>query len=180
MRVLSLLLLCLYANMPSAQELKICFNYSCAEQATVQFNAHDQAYLNSLFIEADDAPSEREAIRLAIGVMSQVAGRQSPIRNDKAQNDNEYEVEGRMDCIDHSYTTTAYLQLLESHGWLQYHRVLDPVHRAPLLVNDHWSARIEETASGEQFAIDTWFFDNGQPASIFSLEEWLKGATPHG
>jgi len=30
-------------------------------------------------------------------------------------------------------------------------------------VNDHWSARIEETESGEQYAVDTWFWTMASP-----------------
>ncbi len=180
MRCLFFLILVLGSGSVSAQEVQICYNYSCGQQATVRFDPNDLSYINSFFDKADDAVSERAAIRLAVGVMSQIAGTQTPIHNDKGGNDNEEGVDGRMDCIDHSQTTTAYLLFLEARGWLQFHRVLKPIHRAPLLLNDHWSARIEDTTSGAQYAVDTWFLDNGEPASIFPLDEWLKGAAPHG
>jgi len=87
-------------------------------------------------------------------------------------------VDGRMDCIDESTNTTSYLRLLESKGWLRFHRVLEPVRRAPLLINDHWAARIVETQTSREFAVDSWFFDNGRPAFVAPLEEWHKGASP--
>ena len=163
-----------------AQEVTICYNYSCATEAAISFDGEDLVRINLLFSQATDAPTERESIRLAVGLMSQIAGAQSPIRYDKGGNDNEENVIGRMDCIDHARTTTAYLQFIQARGWLQFHRLLEPAHRAPLWVNDHWSARIEETASGAQYAVDTWFLDHGQPPSIFPMREWLKGAAPHG
>jgi hypothetical protein len=163
-----------------AQDINVCYNYDCFVQAGVKFHRSDLVYINSFFNEADDPAAERFSIRLAVGAMSQIAGKQTPIRYDKGGNDDEENVDGRMDCIDHSRTTTEYLKFLEARGWLQFHRVLSPVHRAPLLLNDHWSARIEETGSGAQYVVDTWFLDNGEPAIIFTLEDWLRGAAPNG
>ena len=179
MRCLAFFMLLLSSGVTPAQDVTVCYNYSCGQQASVKFDAADLVYIHSFFDDADNASAERASIRLAVGAMSQIAGTQTPIHNDKARNDNEEGVDGRMDCIDHSRTTTAYLHFIEARGWLQFHRVLEPVHRAPLLLNDHWSARIEETASGAQYAVDTWFLDNGAPASLFPLDEWLKGAAPH-
>lgn len=173
------LLLSSSATIP-AQEVNVCYNYDCFDQARVKFDPSDLVYINSFFDPADSPAAERFSIRLAVGAMSQIAGKQTPIRYDKGGNEQEDEVNGRMDCIDHSRTTTEYLKFLEARGWLQFHRVLSPVHRAPLLLNDHWSARIEEIDSGAQYVVDTWFLDHGQPALIFTLEEWLKGAAPHG
>ncbi len=180
MRFIALFILFSSSATTPAQEINVCYNYDCFDQARVKISRSDLVYINSFFDEADDPAAERFSIRLAVGAMSQIAGKQTPIRYDKGGNDNEEEIEGRMDCIDHSRTTTEYLKFMEARGWLQFHRVLNPVHRAPLLLNDHWSARIEDTDSGAQYAVDTWFLDNGEPAIIFSLEDWLKGAAPHG
>lgn len=180
MRGLIFLLLTLLGSPAAAYEVTICYNYDCAVEAQVTIDAKDAFQLKRLFIGVRNAPVERESIRLAVGYMSLIAGAQTPVFNDKGGNDNEEDVNGRMDCIDHSRTTTTYLRFIEARGWLQFHRVLEPIHRAPLLLNDHWSARIEDTGSGEQYAVDTWFLDNGEPATIYPVREWLKGAAPHG
>lgn len=180
MRARSLLLLACLTFSAHAADITICYNYSCAAQATITLDSDDLVQLDQLFQEVANAAVERGSIQLAVGLMSRVAGKQTPIHNDKAQNYNDDGVEGRMDCIDHSRTTTAYLKLIEARGLLQFHRVLEPVHRAPLLVNDHWSARIEETNSGTQFAVDSWYFDHGEPAAMLPLREWLSGAEPRG
>lgn len=175
------LLLGLACCTASAHQVTICYNYGCAVKAAVQINTDDYRALDRLFLDIESAPQERESIRLATGFMNRIAGTQTPVFRDKGGNsENEEGVDGRMDCIDHSTTTTSYLRFIEGQGWLQFHRVLEPIHRAPLLVNDHWSARIEETESGAQFAVDTWFLDNGEPAIIYPILEWLKGAAPHG
>ncbi len=174
-----LLLVCV--NFPTqAVEVSVCYNYGCAVSAKVDFGHDDLAQLDQLFDEIDNAAVERGSIQLAIGLMNRVAGMQTPIHNDKGGNYNDDGVEGRMDCIDHSQTTTAYLKMIEGRGLLHFHRVLEPVRRAPLLVDDHWSARIQDTATEAQYVVDSWFFDNGEPAAIFPLRDWLKGAEPHG
>jgi hypothetical protein len=87
----------------------------------------------------------------------------------------------RMDCIDHSTTTTRLLQIAENRAatcagiafWSRSRGILPafPV---------HWSAVIEEKGEGEaaRFVVDSWFVDNGQPAVILPLDEWKKGAGP--
>jgi hypothetical protein len=99
-----------------------------------------------------------------------------------------------MDCIDHSTSTTRLLKLMEARGWLRFHRVLDPVRRSRFLFDQHFSAAVEEVgpaaaAAGEmlrvgdgrpaaRFAVDSWFFDNGTPAAVMPLEDWLSGDSP--
>ena len=180
MRWLSIVFLACMSFPASALEVTICYNYGCAVQAKIEVDLNDLTQLDQLFEEVSNAAVERGSIQLAIGYMNRVVGKQTPIRNDKGRNYDDDGVEGRMDCIDHSHTTTAYLKLIEARGLLGFHRVLEPVHRAPLLVNDHWSARIQETETGEQYAVDSWFFDHGEPAAIFPVRDWLKGAEPHG
>jgi hypothetical protein len=178
MRYLIFCFLALFGT-AQGQELTICYNYGCAVQAQVVFSSDELVELDALFDDVDNAGFERGSIQLAVGFMSRVAGKQTPIHNDKGGNYADNGVDGRMDCIDHSRTTTAYLKFMAARGLLHFHRVLEPIRRAPLLVDDHWSARIEEKASRAQYAVDSWFFDNGEPARIFPLNEWLKGAKPH-
>lgn len=176
---LSIVFLACLSFPAQAVEVTICYNYGCAAQTTIKVDHNDLAELDQLFEEVANAAVERGSIQLAIGYLNRIAGRQTPIRNDKGGNYDDEGVEGRMDCIDHSRTTTAYLKLIEARGLLSYHRILDPVHRAPLWVNDHWSARIQENETGEQYAVDAWFFDNGEPAAMIPIRDWLKGADPH-
>jgi hypothetical protein len=58
--------------------------------------------------------------------------------------------------------------------------VLEPIERAPWVIDVHWAARIEQKDTGEQYVVDSWFFDNGEPAAIFTRDEWKRGAEPHG
>jgi len=180
MRWLSIVILACTSIPAQAAEVTICYNYGCAVQVKIAIDLDDLTRLDQLFEDVANAAVERGSIQLAIGFMNRVAGKQTPIRNDRGENFNDDGAEGRMDCIDHSRTTTAYLKLIEARNLLHFHHVLEPVRRAPLWLNDHWSARIEENETGEQYAVDSWFFDNGEPAAIFPILDWLKGAEPHG
>ncbi len=136
--------------------------------------------------EARDAEQERAAIGLAVGRLLGWAGQQSPISADKGGNYADLGVYGKMDCIDHSMTTTRLLKMLEAQGMLHYHRVLERVLRRPFLVMDHYSALIEEVSAVEsdgedrRYVVDSWFFDNGQPAVIMPLGRWMSGESPDG
>lgn len=162
----------------TADELTICYNYDCAVKAPVVFSKKQLFQVGTLFKKLPSAETERTSISIAIGLFETFSGKQTPTHNDRGGNEADDEVDGRMDCIDHSHNTTAYLHLMENHGWLKFHRVLEPARRAPFIVNDHWAARIQEKQGGQEFIVDSWFFDNGHPAAVFPLDDWLNGASP--
>jgi hypothetical protein len=175
---LFILILCL--SLPAqADEVSICYNYGCAVSAKVELDANVLHAVRRLLLRSGDEAKEREAIYLAIGLFEIIAGQQTPTWADKGRNVDDDGVDGRMDCLDESTNDTAYLRLLESKSWLKHHRVLEPVKRAPLWVNDHWAARIMEKQTGREFAVDSWFLDNGRPAFVVPLEEWRNGAEPN-
>lgn len=180
MRALLVALALLTPAAHADETVEICYNWGCQSRAQVVFDVNDLLRIAALFDGADTPALERASIRLAIGMMARIAGEQTPTHNDRGGNLEDEGIDGRMDCIDHSRNTTAYLKLLERRGWLRFHEVLDPVQRAPWFVDVHWAARIREHDTGEDYVVDSWFFDNGQPAAVFTLREWKSGAEPHG
>lgn len=161
-----------------AEEVKICFNYSCRDVATVRFDPRDLADVKRLFADVPTPQAEREAVARAMGALYFHAALQTPTWRDRGGNVDDDGVDGRMDCIDHSTNTSAYLALLERNGLLRFHRVADRVQRGKLLAV-HWGARLSEKG-GPEWVVDTWFLDPGSPATIYPLEEWLDGARPPG
>lgn len=124
-------------------EVSVCYNYGCISQVPVRF---DEATLDAVRVRlgaAGDAAAEREALASAVGRLLAVAGTQAPVAADRAGNYLDLGVDGRMDCIDHSTSTTRLLRLLESRGWLRFHRVLEPERRS-FLIFEHFSAAVEE------------------------------------
>ena len=166
----------------------VCFNYGCLAQAEVVYGEAQLRAIGELLAPAGDAEQERAAIGVAVGRLLGWAGEQSPIAADRGGNYADAAAYGRMDCIDHSLTTTRLLQMLERRGLLRYHRVLEREVRRRFLIFEHYTAVIEETDSAPsapasqdaRYAVDSWFFDNGQPAAVMPLARWQSGEYPDG
>ena len=175
-------LLCAALSATAEERITVCFNYGCLTQAEVVYDAAQLATLHSLFTGVQDAAQERAVLAPVIGRMLGWAGEQSPISADKGGNLADEAVYGKMDCIDHSTTTTRLLRMIERRGWLRFHRVAEPVLRTNFLVFEHYSAQIEVVAPSEGdpvlYVVDSWFFDNGQPAVVMPLKDWQAGEGP--
>ncbi len=178
------LLLCSF-SLKAEERIIVCFNYGCYAQAEVVYSDEQLRVIGFLLGEARDAAQERDAISLAAGRMLGWAGKQTPISADRGGNYADDAVYGKMDCIDHSTTTTRLLRLMEGQGWLRYHRVLEPELRMRFFIFMHYSALIEEKVAAveggqpERYVVDTWFFDNGLPAVVMPLAEWRAGGGPN-
>ena len=171
-----LFLLCFFGAslLACAEEtLSVCFNYGCLNQAEVTFSQTQFDEVQALLADAADAQHERVLLAVVVGRLLGWAGQQSPIHVDRGGNADDDGVSGKMDCIDHSTTTTRLLKMLERHGLLRWHQVLEPVLRRRILIFDHWSALVEEKSTAQRYVVDSWFRDNGQPAVIMSLENWM-------
>jgi hypothetical protein len=202
-----------------------CFNYGCVSQAAATFDERELTGVREALRQAGSAADERAAIARAVASLYRLAGAQTPIAADRAGNLADNGAYGRMDCIDHSTNTTRLLRLLESRGWLRYHRVIEPQRRARIIFQ-HFSAVIEELdvaaslpadaggaplpdyvplmlalcdcpmpddapralageaelpqpAPGARFVVDSWFVDQGEPAVVLPLEDWLNGEGPN-
>ncbi len=163
------------------EAVRICHGYSCIAQADIRYGEAQLGEVRRLLLAAVDAAEERKLLGDAVGRLYGWAGEQSDIRNDRGGNYADGGIPGKMDCIDHSTSTTRLLRLLEARGDLRWHRVLEPEARNwALVIPAHYSAVIEQKAAGERarFVVDSWFVDNGQPAVILPLEEWKEGAGP--
>ncbi len=181
LRVLLLALLTLASAVQADERVRICHGYGCLVEADIRFSEGQLGEVRRMLMAAVDAADERKIIGEAIGRLYRWAGEQSDIHNDRAGNYDDGYVSGRMDCIDHSTSTTRLLRLLEACGYLRWHRVLEPTVRSTALVfYTHYSALIEEKAEGEavRFVVDSWFVNNGEPAVILPLDAWKKGAGP--
>jgi hypothetical protein len=179
-----LLLLCSFTAVAD-EKISICYNYGCIAQAEIVYSDQQLRELSLLLASAHDAAQERAVLGAAVGRLLGWAGEQSPIKADRGGNYADDGVNGRMDCIDHSMTTTRLLRLIERRGGLRYHRVLERVLRRRFLIFEHYSAQIEEVMPAKvgelpaRYVVDSWFFDNGQPAAVMPLARWLAGEGPN-
>lgn len=179
MRAFALTLLGIGLALPSqaAEEVTICYNYGCAAQADVRFSEAQLRIAEKPLRLARSAVAERAGVARAVAQLYRYAALKTPIENDVGENDDDSDTDGRMDCVDHSTTTTAFLMLMERRRALRFHRVDEPVQRTVLGVfYQHWTAQLVERKAESRWAVDTWFHPAGQRAEIFSMEAWLAGA----
>ncbi|MFT3759161.1 hypothetical protein [Thauera sp.] len=134
--------------MEPAAEVGICHGYGCTYEGVARYDAAELANLAEWLGKARTPAEERALLGEAVGRLYRVAGRQLPVGADRGGNLLDDGVEGRMDCIDHSTSTTRLLKLLESRGVLRFHRVLEPGRRS-WLIFQHFSAVIEELTLAE-------------------------------
>lgn len=126
-------------------EVSICYNYGCASEGRVRVHAASLRRIGARLAAARSAAQERELLAEAVGGLYRVAATQTAVATDRAGNLLDEGADGRMDCIDHSTTTTRLLQLLEARGALRFHRVLEPARRTRLILQ-HFSAVVEVLA----------------------------------
>lgn len=160
---------------PGQQTLFTCIDYHCDAGRTVTLTADQWQSVRDLFPASTTPTEERENIRQAIALLENVVGAMTGTWRDLAGNAAGAGQHGQLDCISESKNTTTYLQLLAADALLKWHDIEERQVRHPLIFNVHWSAVIIDRSTGERFAVDSWFLDNGQPPVIQPLEDWLSG-----
>jgi len=164
---------------PALDLFSVCYDNTCKTVVTLSVSAIEWAAVTVFLHEPlADAAAERRAIARYIAAMEELIGYKTPTGNDRGGNFRGMLMEGQMDCIDESTNTDTYLRLLEQHGLLRYHRVLERVTRFGIFAGmPHTTAVIEDT-SGTRYAVDSWFFDNGIEPAIVELGRWKSGWRP--
>ena len=165
---------------PTPDHYTVCFDHSCATVVTDSLTQVEwEMATQALRKPAATAAVERQAIARSIATFEDIVGRHTGTYRDKGGNLRGFGQPGQLDCIDESTNTTTYLRLLEHAGLLRWHRVLEPSTRFGFfVVIPHTTAVIEETASAERYAVDSWFLDNGMPPYIAKLAIWKAGGGP--
>lgn len=167
-------------NLPAAtiKAFPHCSDYDCATVQIANFWPREWQKVESVFKPpAKTAAREREQIATAIMVMERIIG---PITGTDVDVGDTFVKtgKGQLDCVDESTNTSVYLDLLIQKGLIKHHALKAPVARAPLLRWPHQTAVIEDKKTGERFAVDSWFDDNGKPIHIVPLELWMDGWKP--
>ena len=174
-----------WATLGAAQsDVRICYGYGCLVQVDIHIEEARWQVLGRQLRLAVNAENEREILAGVVGQFYAWAAEQSPVGNDRGGNYADAGVHGAMDCIDHSTSTTNLLRELERRQLLRWHQVLPRMLRARFFVFEHYSAAIAERVAApgvvepSRYAVDSWFVDNGKPAVILPLEDWMNGAGP--
>ncbi len=180
--LLLVLLLTPIALFADGAEISVCHGFGCRHQDTVMLDTELEEMVTRLFQPtAEDAATERQQIAAAIAYLERHTGKLAGTARDIGGNydpQRERSQISQMDCIDESRNTSTYLQYLHSLGLLRWHHPVERRYRSRFLIDGHWTAVIEDNHTGAQYAVDSWYHDNGQPPEIQPLQAWLKRQRP--
>ncbi len=157
---------------------KVCYGYGCRQQVQVTILPEEAQRLAAYFAEVETAADERQALASALQDWYHIAAQHTPIAQDKGGNASDGTATGKMDCVDHSETDTAFLNYVQRQGWLRHHDVLAPAYRAPRFFDLHYASQVREQNGGKAWVIDTWFHDFGARPEVLPLTTWAEGWSP--
>lgn len=165
---------------PSSRVVHVCHAYGCQMKTRYRFTDADLAEISSLMAktrEADTPHEERRAVAHAIGWIERRVGAAIGTKDDRAGMD--FAASGdptQQDCVDESTNTTSYLLVLQDNGLLRHHRVGRPFAKDQLWRGvsgwTHWTAVLQETASPQRWAVDSWIYENGENPAVVETEHW--------
>ena len=164
---------------PSLDAVLVCHGYGCQRQDTVDLRQDWARLVAGMTQPAPDAAAERASIALTIAAIEAEVGARVGTSEDVGCTFEGFAMPGQLDCIDETSNTSSYLILLDKAGLLRWHEVRGQTSR--FFVHNGWphtTAVIVETATGQAYAVDSWFHDNGQPAEIVTIESWKSGWAP--
>ena len=165
---------------PTYNSFSVCYEHTCQKVVTRSLTQHEWHRITApLGVPLPTASDERTAIAATVSNLETTVGQHTGTDRDKGGNLAGFGLPGQMDCIDESTNTTTYLGMLADQGLLKHHTVQDRATRFGLFVGaPHTTAVIQETGSGRHFAVDSWFFDNGQAPAIVDMHQWESGWEP--
>jgi hypothetical protein len=170
-----------FKQTPYLEEFEICHAGGCTKVSQTSIELEEWQQVANLFEPApENAEQERAVIKQAIGAIEHIVGAKTGTDTDRGGTFDNSDFKGQMDCNDEATNTTTYIKLLIHDDLVRFHKVLDTKTRKFFFNGwPHSTAVIQETATGEQYAVDSWFYDNGQPAEIVPLKQWLDGWKPN-
>ncbi len=169
-----------FHQVPTPDHFEHCHGGGCASVMTVELSDDEWETVYEVFaFPAEDAAVERQNIAWAIGLMERIVGPKTGTATDRGGTFGNSNFPGQLDCNDESVNSTTYMRMLAAAGMLQYHQILDIRTRGFFLNGwPHTTAVIGEIDGGNQFAVDSWFYDNGVPPEILPFNIWLNGWKP--
>ncbi len=170
----------IFKQTPQLGNFEVCQGGGCAQVNTTQLTLEEWQKVSAVFSpKAQNAEQERAQIADAIGVLEQIVGKKTGTDKDLAGTFNEIGLTGQMDCNDEAINTTTYMRLLKQDGLMPLHEIEDTRTRNFFFTGwPHSTAVIHEIASKQRYAVDSWFYDNGHPATIVPFGQWKANYEP--
>ena len=165
----------------SPYSFDLCHGFGCKSSTAITLSEKDWDRVQApLKKKSKNAEDERKKIAKAISRMEKTVQQNSGMNADFGEARTFEKDYDQMDCLDETINTSRVLAFLDREGLIQYHSVANPVHRGYFLDGmwPHNSAAIEDKESGEVFAVDSYYFDNGEKVNIVPLKIWMDEWRP--
>jgi hypothetical protein len=166
---------------PTPAKFAYCRDNTCETIKELSFDPQEWAAITGpLSQPAADSATERVQIAETVAVFEQKAGAKAGTTTDIGGTIKGFFHPGQLDCIDETSNTKTLLGMLANDGLLRWHRRGDHATRLVILSDGvpHFTATVVENDSGQIYAVDSWFRDNGSPADVVPLEVWQDGWNP--
>lgn len=169
----------IYRTTPTLNQIEVCHGGGCVQTGHVALTLEEWRQVTKLYATpSQHAAEERVRVATSIGVFESIVGRKIGTANDKAGTFN-MQYAGQLDCNDEAINSTTYLRLLKQSGYLLFHDVEDMRTRDFFFTGwPHTTAVMHDIKTGERFAVDSWFYDNGHAATIVPFDAWKDGYHP--
>ncbi len=173
----------IYRQVPALHDFSVCAGGGCAEVLQVELTDDEWQKIAQVFVMPDfiepTAALERDQIAQAIGIFESIVGVKTSTATDRAGTFGNADYPGQLDCNDEAINSTTYMRLMRQQGLIKLHEVEDTRTRNFFFTGwPHSTAVIRELATGERYAVDSWFYDNGFPATIVPFAVWKSGYIP--
>lgn len=166
-------------------DFSICYGYGCRKREPVSISRKEwREATAALRPETKDSASERAAIAQSIGALEKLVGERTGTAGDiggsfAAHASDEEKLSGQLDCVDEAVNTSTYLRMMENEKLIAHHTLIGPTWRGYMVGGwPHTAAVLKENDTEDYYVIDSWFLDNGNPASVVELSEWKSGWSP--
>jgi len=170
----------IYQQVPVLNGFDVCAGGGCADIKHVSLNDEEWQTITAIFSRAGtpvNAEQERGLIASAIGAFEKIIGAKTGTSADLAGTF--HSIQGQLDCNDEAINSTTYMRLMRQNGLIQLHEIEDMRTRNFFFSGwPHTTAVIRELATGERYAVDSWFYDNGLPATVVPFARWKSGYIP--
>lgn len=166
---------------PRPAEFYVCHEHGCREKTRVSLSPGEWEQVRALMSpSAATASEERARIARATALLETLVGPKAGTARDVGGTFQGIgHGVGQLDCEDEAANTTQYLIMMVDDGLLKFHRPVGRQWRGNFLNGwPHTTAVVVETATTREWAIDTWFEDNGRPAHVIEAERWRAGWSP--
>jgi hypothetical protein len=170
----------IFHQTPQLSAFEICQGGGCAEISKTSLTELEWNAVTRIFnVPAKDAETERQKIAQAIGLLEDLVGKKVGTSADLAGTFFDGKLAGQQDCNDEAINSTTYMRLLKNNGYMPLHEIEDTRTRNFFFTGwPHTTAVIREIKTGERYAVDSWFYDNGHAATIVPFKQWKANFEP--